>query len=333
MSWRVVITAHPLEVTGSEAVAKLRDAGCQIQNAPKWSPLRDEDLLAAVSGADAILAGTDAFTATVIAASQASNLKLISRWGVGYDSIDVRAATGQGICIAYTPGLLNEAVADYTFALLCSLARGIHLGHLTMAQGQWKQTWGGDIFGKTLGLVGFGRIGQAVARRAAGFQMRLLAFDPSPGPEGEKLGVKYVSLPTLLAESDFVSLHAALTPQTRGVIGPAQLRSMKPTAHLINTARGALIDEPALAEALRAGVIAGAALDTFAVEPLPAGHVFHQTPNLLLTPHQASSARATGAIVSQAACQAVSDLMNGRRPKWVVNPEVFDSPNLRAKLK
>jgi phosphoglycerate dehydrogenase-like enzyme len=330
MSWRVLVTARAFETVGSAFLAALRAAGCDIHFAPKWSPLPEADLLADLPNCDAVLAGTDAFTAAVLNSPAKSNLKLISRWGVGYDSIDIPAATQLGICVAYTPGLLNEAVADYAFALLCAVARGVHLGHLSMSQGQWNPVWGADIFGKTLG--GCGRIGQAVARRAAGFQMRLLAFDPSENSEGARLGVNYVSLQTLMAESDFVSLHAALTPQTRGLIGATQLAWMKPSAFLINTGRGALLDEPALANALRNGTIAGAALDTYSVEPLPVGHVFHQTPNLLLTPHQASYARDTGKAVSRAASEAVSDLMNGRRPKWVVNPEVFDSPNLRAKL-
>jgi phosphoglycerate dehydrogenase-like enzyme len=333
MSWRVLITAQPLEATGAAALAALREAGCQIQAASKWGPLREAELLEALPGYDAVLAGTDAYTSSVLRSPQSSNLKLISRWGVGYDSIDVAAATEQGICVAYTPELLNEAVADYAFALLCALSRGVHLGHLSMTQGRWQPVWGGDIFGKTLGLVGCGRIGQAVARRAAGFQMRLLAFDPTPGAEGRKLGVEYVPLQKLMAESDFISIHAALTPQTRGLIGSSLLQCMKPTAYLINTARGALLDEEALAAALRTGAIAGAALDTYAVEPLPPNHVFFQTPNLLLTPHQASYARDTGAKVSDAACAAVLALINGLRPKWVVNPDVFSSTNLRVKLK
>jgi D-3-phosphoglycerate dehydrogenase len=136
-----------------------------------------------------------------------------------------------------------------------------------------------------------------------------------------------------LAQSDFVSLHAALTPQTRGLIGAAQLKSMKPTAYLINTARGALLDEDALAQALRDGFIAGAALDCYVTEPLPPDHFLRRAANILLTPHQASYARETGEAVSRAAAQAVLDLMQGRRPKWVVNPDVFSSSNLRAHLK
>ncbi len=283
MSWRVLVTAPPIIAVGQDAVAALRKAGCEIAVSPAPG----------LAGCDAVIAGVERYGGAELAAPDTSNLKIISRWGVGYDSIDIAAATGQGIVVAYTPGLLNEAVADYAFALLCALARGVHLGHVSMAQGQWEQAWGGDIFGKTLGIIGCGRIGQAVARRAVGFQMRVLAFDPSPGEAAGRLGVEHVSLETLLAESDFVSVHAALTPQTRGLLGASELKRMKPTAYLINTARGALLDEAALAHALSAGTIAGAALDCFAVEPLPAGHVFHRAPNLLLTPHQASCARET----------------------------------------
>jgi len=163
--------------------------------------------------------------------------------------------------------------------------------------------------------------------------MRLIAHDVQPNLDAEKLGVRFVSLDELLAESDFLSLHAALTPQNRGLIGEAQLRKLKKTAYLINTARGALVDENALVRALEEGWIAGAALDAFAVEPLPADHAFRKAPNVLLTPHLASWARETGERVSTSAAQAIVDLMNGRRPALVVAPEVFDVPSLRAKLK
>ena len=172
-----------------------------------------------------------------------------------------------------------------------------------------------------------------MARRATGFNMRLIAHDVQANPEAEKLGVRFVSLEELLTQSDFLSLHAALTPQNRGLIGEAQLRKMKKTAYLINTARGALVDESALARALQEGWIAGAAVDAFVVEPMPADHALRKAPNVLLTPHLASWARETGERVSTAAAQAIVDLMNGRRPPLVVAPEVFDAPSLRAKLK
>jgi phosphoglycerate dehydrogenase-like enzyme len=159
--------------------------------------------------------------------------------------------------------------------------------------------------------------------------MRLLGSDPAPAEEAKKLGIELVPLEQLLAESDFVSLHSALTPETRGLIGQAELRAMKPQAFLINTARGGIIDEEALAKALQDQWIAGAALDVFAVEPLPTDHPFHDVPNLLLTPHLASLGYDSGARVSNAATDAILDARAGRRPRWVVNPDVFQSPALR----
>jgi phosphoglycerate dehydrogenase-like enzyme len=269
----------------------------------------------------------------VLQSPTATRLKLISRWGVGYDSIDVLTATKLGIVVTYTPGLLDDAVADYTFALLLALARRVHEGHVIMRGGEWRATWGSDVSGKTLGIVGCGRIGQAVAQRAGAFKMRVLACDVSPSPAAKALAASFISLDELLAESDYVSLHAALTPQSRGLIGEGELRKMKPTAYLINAGRGALVDETALLRALQAGWIAGAALDTYATEPLPAHDPLRRAPNVLLAPHQASFARETGERVSMAAAQAVVDLMDGRPPQEVLNPEVFRSVALRTALK
>ncbi len=186
--------------------------------------------------------------------------------------------------------------------------------------------------GKTLGLVGCGGIGQAVAKRAKGFDMRLIGYDPFPSQAARDLGIEFVPLDQLLAEADFVSLHSALTPETRGLINETRLRSMKPSAMLINTARGAVIDEAALGLALKEGWIAGAALDVFVVEPLPGDHPLHAVPNLLLTPHQASLGYGSGAKVSMACADAVLEVRAGRKPRWVVNPEVYSSGALRAPL-
>jgi phosphoglycerate dehydrogenase-like enzyme len=333
MSWKVLITARTLNEVGAGAVELMRKAGCELIIPPKFGPHPADVLLQLLPGADAVLASMDKFNADVLASKAAANLKIISRWGVGYDAIDVPAATTQGIVIAYTPGLLNETVADCAFALLLTMARRIHLGHIGMMQGEWKPAWGNDVFGKTLGIVGCGRIGMAMARRATGFNMRLLAYDVAPSDDARKLGVTFVSLEELLSQSDFVSLHAALTPQTRGMLGEAQLSRMKPTSYLINTARGALVDEAALARALGENRIAGAALDAFTIEPLPADHPLRKAPNVLLTPHLASFARETGEKVSLAAAEAIVDFMNQRTPRWVVNPEVFKSPQLRGPLR
>jgi phosphoglycerate dehydrogenase-like enzyme len=317
---------------GMASLDFMRQAGCELVMAPKMGPLPENELAAALPGFDAVLASVDQFTAGVLRSPAAACLKVISRWGVGFDSIDVPAATGQGIVVAYVPGLLNNAVADYAFSMLCALARRVHDGHLLMTQGVWRPQWGHDIYGKTLGIIGCGRIGQAVAKRASGFDMKVLGYDPVPSPEAAKLGVQFVPLEELLRASDFVSVHVALTPETRGLVGAAQLGLMKRTAYLVNTSRGPVMDEPALAQALQNGVIAGAALDVFAVEPLGADHVFRKTPNLLLSPHQSSWAHETGANVSRAAAEAIVHLSQGRRPQWAVDPAVFAAQNLRAKI-
>jgi phosphoglycerate dehydrogenase-like enzyme len=333
VSWKVLITARTLDIAGKAATELLRQHGLQLIYPPRFGPLPADELLTLLPGVDAVFASMDKFTAEVLSSPAAKQLKLISRWGVGYDAIDVAAATRQGIAIGYTPGLLNDAVADYAFALLLAVARRVHEGHSSMRNGQWTSLWGHDVSGKTLGILGCGRIGQAVARRASGFNMRLLGYDILPCPGAESLGVKLTSLEELLAESDFVTLHAALTAETRGLLGEAQLRKMKPTAYLINTARGAIVDEAALIRALSEGWIAGAALDAFVVEPLPPEHPFRKLPNLLLTPHQASFGFDTGERVSMAAAQAIVDLQAGRKPQSIVNPDVFESPHLRARIK
>ena len=327
-----MITARTLDEVGQQAIATLKEAGCELVIPSKYGPHPAETLLKLLPGNDAVFASMDKFTADVLGSEAAGNLKLISRWGVGYDAIDVPAATKNGVVVAFTPGLLNETVADCAFALLLSIARRIHLGHQGMSSGRWEPHWGHDVHGKTLGILGCGRIGLAMARRGMGFNMRLLGHDICANPEAEKLGVKFVSLDELLAESDFVSLHAALTPENRGLLNEARLRKMKPTAYLINTARGALIDEAALAKVLNEGVIAGAALDAFVTEPLPAEHPLRSAKNVLLTPHLASFARETGERVSNTAAQAIVDLMQGRRPQFVVNPDVYKSAALRAQL-
>ncbi len=291
-----------------------------------------QELPGLLEGVDAVLASVEKYTEEVFSLPQSQSLKLISRWGVGYDSIDIPAATRSGVLVAYTPRLLDETVADYAFSLLCALARRVYVGHLEMTQGNWIPTWGHNIHEKTLGLIGCGRIGMAMARRGIGFGMRLIAYDPKPSPEAIRAGIEFVPLDQLLSESHFVSIHAALTPQTRGLVGADQLRRMKPNAYLINTSRGPLVDEVALGKALTEGVIAGAALDVFATEPLPKESPLRGVPNLLLTPHQASFTRETGAAVSEAAAQAIIDAFNGKRPKCLVDESVLNSPSIRTLL-
>ena len=333
MSWKVLITARAAEEVGQPAYQLLRDAGCEVILAPKFGPLSADDVQAYMAGCDATLCSADKYTPAVLEHANAAGIKCLSRWGVGYDSIDIPTATRLGIVVAFTPGMLDGAVADYTWALLFALARRVHEGHVVMRDNRWSVAWGHDVSNKTLGIIGCGRIGQAVAKRASGFNMKILGHDIAPNPHAEALGVKFVSLDELLAQSDFVSLNCALTPQNRGLIGEAQFKKMKPTGYLINTARGALVDEAALVRALEQKTIAGAAVDAFTAEPLPNDHPLRRCPNVLLTPHQAFNGRETGERVSLAAAQAIVDLMHGKKPTHVVNGDVFQSAALRAQVK
>jgi phosphoglycerate dehydrogenase-like enzyme len=326
--WKVLITARVFQAVGRPALDLLEANGCEVVLHP--GPLKSDLLLPLLAGADATLSSPDQYSATVLQSPAASRLKILSRWGVGYDSIDVAEATRQGIVVAYTPTMLDETVADWTWALLLAVARRVPQGHTAVSAGEWTHFWGHDVHGKTLGIVGCGRIGQAVAKRAAGFDMRVIGYDIAPCRE--RTHIEYVDLDTLLSQSDFISLHSALTPASRGLIGAAQLRKMKPTAYLVNTARGPLINDEALVHALKEGWIAGAALDVFTVEPLPSDSPLRTAPNLILAPHQASFARETGERVTLAAAQAIVDVMQGRKPRWVVDPCVYDAPALRVRF-
>ena len=332
MSWNILATAGTIAGIGAESADFMQKNGCKVTIAKPFRAQSAAELQRLLPGIQAVYAGPDEFSAELLASQEAAELRIISRWGVGFERIDVDAATAHGIVIAYTPGMLDEAVADYTFALLLGIARRIHTAHASMTSGEWAPEWGHDVHGKTLGIIGCGRIGTAVARRAAGFNLRVLVCDPASNDAVKKLGVEFVPLDSLLGQSDFVSLHAAVTPETQGLIGEAQLNLMKPDAYLINTARGALVDEAAVARALNDDGIAGAAVDAFVEEPLPKEHPFRTAKNLLLAPHQAAFSNETGREVSAACAEAIVDLMNGERPKMILNPEVFDSPQLRAKL-
>src|SRR6516162_9758270 len=225
----------------------------------------------------------------------APRLKVVSNFAVGFNNIDVPAATQRGIAVGNTPGVLTDATADMAFCLLIAAARRVVEGHQYTLAGKWK-TWeplghlGQDLVGRTLGVVGMGRIGYALAKRCRGWDMRVLYHDVYKNEAAERdLGARQVDLATLLRESDFVSLHTDLNEQTRGMIGAAQLRAMKPSAVLINTARGPLIDQKALAEALRSGTIFAAGLDVTEPEPLPPDHELYKLPNCIIVPHIASA--------------------------------------------
>jgi glyoxylate reductase len=256
----------------------------------------------------------------------APRLRVVSNMAVGYDNIDVAACTARGIPVGNTPGVLTDTTADFAWTLLMSAARRVVEGVEYVRAGRWK-TWGPmllmgpDVHGATLGIVGIGRIGQAIARRARGFDMRILYYDPYV-PDAGIQDAASVDLDTLLAESDFVTLHVPLTDSTYHLIGRDELRKMKPTSILINTARGGIVDADALYEALRDGQITRAALDVTEPEPIPTDHPLLTLSNCIVVPHIASASIATR---TKMATMAAENLLAGLRGDPLpncVNPEV-----------
>ena len=256
-------------------------------------------------------------------------LKVIGQYAVGFDNIDIAAATARHIPVGNTPGVLTETTADFAWTLLMAAARRVVEGDRFTRAGKW-QTWGPtillgqDVFGATLGIVGFGRIGQAMARRAQGFGMRVLYTDVQRNPEGEQaLRAEYVSFERLLAESDYVTIHTNLSAETRHLFGPAQFAQMKPTAILINTARGPIVDETALYQALFSGQITAAGLDVTEIEPLPVESPLLRLENIVIAPHIASGSVQTRTKMATIAAENVAAGLQGRRLSHCVNPEVY----------
>jgi len=259
----------------------------------------------------------------------APSVRAVSNVAVGYDNIDVAACTARRVPVGNTPGVLTETTADFAFALLMGLARRVAEADAYVRAGKWR-TWsptlllGADVHGTTLGIAGLGQIGAAVARRARGFGMRVLYVSRQPRPELEaELGLWRVDKATLLAESDFLSMHVPLTPQTRHWLGRAELAAMKPGAMLINTARGTVVDQAALIEALASGHLGGAALDVTEPEPLPMDSPLLKLPNVLIAPHIASASHATRGRMASMAVDNLLAALDGRRPPHCVNPELF----------
>jgi glyoxylate reductase len=306
------------------AVAQLEAAGHTVEVWPGELPPPPEALAAALARSDAVMTMVvDRITPAMLAA--APRLRIVANMAVGYDNIDPAAAADAGVWVTNTPGVLAETTADLAFALLLAAARRVVEADRDTRAGGWK-TWsptaflGTDLFGATLGIVGLGEIGEAVARRARGFRMRILYHSRTRKPALEAdLGLEFRDLHSLLADSDFVSLHTPLTPQTRHLLGPAAFAAMKPGAILVNTARGGIVDQDALVEALRSGSLGGAALDVTDPEPLPLSHPLYSFPNVIITPHIGSASRATRARMAEMAAANILAVLAGSEPPNPVN--------------
>lgn len=295
---------------------------------PEDGPIPKEELLRAVQDVEGLLVAGARITSEVL--EHAPKLRALSNASVGHDNLDLDALTSRGIPVTSTAGSLEETTADLAFALLLAVARRVVEGDRYVREGRWDR-WqfdllhGSDVYGKTLGLYGFGHIGQAMARRGRGFSMRILYHARHRVLESveKELGTEYVDRDRLLGESDYLSLHVPLTPETHHLIGAQELQRMKRSAFLINTARGKVVDEEALAQAVSDKTIAGAGLDVFENEP----HVhpeFLTMPNVVLMPHVGSATGETRLRMAMLAAQNLLDLLEGRQPKNLLNPEIFN---------
>ncbi len=293
-------------------------------------PPGPEELAKLLHGCDgALTLLTDRIDGDVL--DREPQLRVISNFAVGFDNVDVPAATERGVAVCNTPGVLTDATADATWSLLMTAARRVVEGVEYVRAGKWK-TWGPTLLlgqqvtGATIGIVGFGRIGREVARRARGFNMDVLIFDTYRDEAAEReLGVRYMPLDDLLRTSDFVTLHVALTPETRHLIGPREFGLMKRTAVLINAARGPVVDTAALTAALRDGEIFAAGLDVTDPEPLPADHPLVSLPNCTIVPHTASATVQTRDAMAVLAARNLLAVLEGATPPACVNPEVLGS--------
>ena len=324
MAPRVLIT-HKL---ADEAVEVARQA-CDVHFTPLDQPLDAATLRQAIVGMDGIISVvTDTIDTAFLEA--VADLKVVANVAAGYDNVDVPAATRRGVVVTNTPGVVTESTADLTWGLLFSIARRIPEADRYIRAGKWK-AWrlmallGNDVHGRTLGIVGMGNIGQAVARRASGFGMTILYHNRHRLPETLEfeLGVTWVELQTLLQTADFVSVHTPLSTETRHLIGEKELRMMQPTAYLINTSRGPVVDETAVIRALQEQWIAGAGLDVFEQEP-DVPQALKDLDNVVLLPHIGSASIASRTRMAVMAAQSVVAVLQGERPQHVVNPAVYE---------
>ena len=312
------------------AISSVADS-CIVEVWDKQSPPEYEILLKKTESVDGLISLlTDRIDRELITHSN-NRLRVISQMAVGVDNIDLAAATESRIPVGHTPGVLTDSVADFTFALLLSVARRVVEANGEVQQGAW-QPWGpdvlcgADIHGSSLGIVGMGRIGQAVAKRTLGFEMKVLYYDCSRRPEAEKeLKAQYVSFDELLETSDFVSLHANLSKENYHLISTNQFRKMKPNSYLINTSRGPLVDPLALEWALENHIIAGAALDVLEPEPIPLDSPLLKFKNLVITPHIASASSQTRAKMAMIAAKNLLAGLKGDRLPFCANPEVYNT--------
>jgi glyoxylate reductase len=325
MVYRVYVTSNEVPEEALDIVRKVAEVKV---NDSYGTPSRDV-LLREVADVDGLYCNiTEKVDAQVLEAGK--KLKIVASMSVGFDHIDLETATRRGILATHTPGVLTEAVADETFGLMLAVARRLVEADGYVREGSWKLKWspmllvGRDVYGKTLGIYGLGRIGIAVAKRAKGFGMRIIYYDAFRNEEAEKsLGIEFKSKEDVIRESDYLSVHVPLLPETKNSIGPKEFTMMKRTAFLINTARGGVVDEKALVEALRAETIAGAALDVFEKEPVDMDNPLLKMKNVVVAPHLASGSIESRTAMAVLAAQNMVAGLTGQVPPNLINKQVL----------
>ncbi len=308
---KVLVTAPYMQPVIERFRPLFQNSGIELLLAPVRERLSEEELLRWIPGVDGVICGDDRFTASVI--ESADRLRVISIWGTGIDSIDQEACRRHGIAVRNTPNAFSEPVADTVLGYMLMFARRLHEMDDHMKKGRWEKIPGVALRECTLGVIGVGNCGKAVVRRAVAFGMRILGSDirEMPGDFVSQTGIRMTSKGELLRQADFVSLNTDLNPTSFHIIAADDLSRMKPTAVLINAARGPLVDESALVAALRQKQIAGAALDVFEVEPLPADSPLRQMPNVLLAPHNANGSPAAWERIHQSTIENLLAVLNG----------------------
>ena len=312
-----------------ESGLKLLQRFCEVVYRDEVPPPSREELLEAVKDIDALYCTLNEKIDKELL-DRAEKLRVVGTMSVGVDHIDVEYATSKGIYVVHTPGVLTETVADHAWALLLAAARRVAEADDMIRRGEWTIPWaptmllGHDVYGRVLGIVGLGRIGYAVAKRARGFDMKILYYDIVRRPEAEReLGAEYTSLDDLLRRSDFVTIHVPLTPETRKLIGERELKLMKKTAILVNTARGPIVDQKALTKALSEGWIAAAGLDVFEKEPIDPNDPLLRLRNVVLTPHIGSASHDTRNKMAEMAAEGIVKVLKGEKPENLYNPDVI----------
>lgn len=317
----VLVTMSGLDLGETGPFGPVLQAGHTIRHTPRGRSETLAEAVAAVEGCDTVIGGGDFFNAALFDA--APQLRHVARFGAGYDTVDVAAATAHGVVVTNTSGANATAVADLTLGLMIMVARNMALHDRNIRQGIWQGMMGADVWQQTLGIAGFGRIGQQVARRARGFDMRVIAYDPVPNREAaQSLGVELTTIERVFSESDFVTLHLPASAETARLVGAPLLSLMKPTAFLINAARGAIVDEDALYAALREKRIAGAGMDVRTSEP-PTDGRFEELDNVVMTPHTGAATPKARIWSAQVVAEQVTRVLRGERPESLINPEVW----------